>query len=405
VFSAFVALGILLSPQLAPQAGEVPSGLDGQLSKNLEFWINVYSKYESSQGFVHDAKYVDVIYEVLEIRPSWAKSIPRIRASKVKWRNTLLAVHKKQDDPSSFTAEEKKVYDLFAKIEEPNKFLNAAHRKRMRFQLGQRDRFLEGIYESGRYLPRMELIFKEHGLPLELTRLPFVESSFNVKARSKVGASGIWQFMPSTGRLFMNIDDVVDERNDPILATEAAAKLFKLNYDSLGNWPLAVTAYNHGRIGMMRAIRKVGSEDLDEVVRGYRSRTFGFASSNFFASFLAAVEVERNAEKYFGTEVKRAEPIRILEVVLPDSVRLATLKRFLKLDGAKIKALNPALSPAVLQSHAFIPAGYPLRLPWDGKTDKEHLSNRFFASYSKIPGMYKRKVKRVITSEAQASAR
>jgi membrane-bound lytic murein transglycosylase D len=110
--------------------------------------------------------------------------------------------------------------------------LNAAHRKRLRFQLGQKDRFLDGLYQSGRFLSFMEDIFKKEGMPLELTRLPFVESSFNIRARSKVGASGIWQFMRSTARLFIKLSPAIDERNDPLRATEAAARLLRYNFES-----------------------------------------------------------------------------------------------------------------------------------------------------------------------------
>ena len=88
--------------------------------------------------------------------------------------------------------------------------------------------------------------------------------------------------MRSTGRLFLKINDAVDERNDPIRATEAAAKLLKGNYESLRTWPLAVTAYNHGRKGMMRAVRKVGSEELEDVVDDYRSALFRLREQQFF---------------------------------------------------------------------------------------------------------------------------
>ena len=86
-------------------------------------------------------------------------------------------------------------WKLFDGVDEKNKFTEAARRGRLRYQAGQRDQFTRGIMQSGRYLRQMEEIFKEEGLPIELTRLPFVESSFNLSAKSKVGASGIWQFM------------------------------------------------------------------------------------------------------------------------------------------------------------------------------------------------------------------
>ena len=89
-------------------------------------------------------------------------------------------------------------------------------------------------------------MLKRHGVPEEIAALPHVESSFNPEAYSKVGAAGLWQFMPSTAKRFMRVDGIVDERLDPYSATEAAANLMLYNYRLLGSWPLTVTAYNHG---------------------------------------------------------------------------------------------------------------------------------------------------------------
>ena len=83
----------------------------------------------------------------------------------------------------------------------------------------------------------MEQIFEDHNIPKNLTRIAFVESMFNEKAISKVGASGVWQFMPSTAKDFIIVDKYIDERNSPIKATEAAAKLLKANFKLLGSWP------------------------------------------------------------------------------------------------------------------------------------------------------------------------
>ena len=198
------------------------------------------------------------MYEVLD-RPHESS---RVLAARQYWEKVLLSVHRKQDHPESLNSDEMRVYKLYADVHEPNKFLDAAHRKRLRFQLGQKDRFIEGLKASGRYLTLMESVFRNADLPIELSRLPFVESSFNVRAHSKVGASGVWQFMRSTGKLFLRIDDAVDERNDPIRAAEAATRLLRGNYDSLQNWSLAVTAYNHGRKGMMRGGAQSGLRSL-----------------------------------------------------------------------------------------------------------------------------------------------
>ena len=369
---------------------------DATLRRNVDFWIRIYTQYTTSQGLIHDAKYVDLTYEVLDFSNSTSSSKNhRIRERKNAYKKILMSLHHKggktgEIDQSKLNDEEKRVYALFAPVNEPDKFLNAAHRKRLRFQLGQKDRFLSGLIQSGRYLPAMEEIFKREGIPAELTRLPFVESSFNTLARSKVGASGIWQFMRSTGKTFLKVNDTVDDRNDPIRATEAAAKLLKVNYDSLKNWPLAVTAYNHGRMGMMRAVRRVGSESIEDIVGGYRSRTFGFASSNFFVELLASIEVEKNAEKYFG-KVDRAPAMVAMEAELPDAVNLKELVRFMKLDMGALRELNPGLASQVFTGSRLVPAGYLLRLPLDRTLEKDGAIRVFLAGFSQIPEMYKRK--------------
>ncbi|MEK6579699.1 MAG: transglycosylase SLT domain-containing protein, partial [Bdellovibrionota bacterium] len=170
--------------------------VDPRLKKNVDFWIKIYTEYDSKQGVMHDAKYIDHIYENLTFETTSQPSSQRyMKKLKNRWKDILMAVHRKQRTPEKMTDEEKRVFEMFADVKETDKFLKAAHHKRLRFQLGQKDRFREGLYYSGYYIPIMEEIFKREGLPLELTRLPFVESSFNIKARSKVGASGIWQFM------------------------------------------------------------------------------------------------------------------------------------------------------------------------------------------------------------------
>lgn len=360
-----------------------------RLKKNVDFWVKIYSYYGTNQGLIHDAKYVDIVYEIINMNDSELRRGDRhIQKLKKKWHDLLLTLHHKQNHPESMNDEEKRVFLMFQNIHEPNKFLNAANHKRLRFQQGLKEHFLEGLKSSGRYLPLMEEVFKQEGLPVELTRLPFVESSFNVRARSKVGASGIWQFMRSTGKLFLKINDAVDERNDPVRATGAAAKLLRGNYESLRTWPLAVTAYNHGRKGMMRAVQKVGSDDLEDVVEDYRSRSFGFASSNFFTELLACIEVEKNADKYFG-HVERDTPLKFYEVEIPNYIDLRELESFLKLDIASVKELNGGFLESVYKGNRLVPAGYRLRLPLpDGQTP-EVASKVFLAGYQEIPAMYK----------------
>ncbi|MGK5090192.1 lytic transglycosylase domain-containing protein [Bdellovibrionota bacterium FG-2] len=403
VFAVFsVVIGLTLSTAVFSEEPkqESPFRVDERLQKNVQFWVRIYSQYSTYQGVIHDSKYIDRIYEVIDLR-SEAKEAPkkrrkRFKESQRKWTQILLSIHKKQKAkekfPTNLTNEERRVFEMFADIDEPDKFVNATQRKRIRMQLGQKDRFMEGLKFSGRYLPQMEQVFKAAGLPVELTRLPFVESSFNVDARSKVGASGIWQFMRSTGRLFLKINSAVDERNDPIRATEAAARLLQMNYEHLKNWPLAVTAYNHGLMGMERAVKKVGSEDLEDLVEDYRSRRFGFASTNFFTEFLAALEVEKNADRYFGP-VERYSPIPAYEVKIPRALDVRVLVQFLRLDLKALDGLNPGVKDAVFTGRMLLPAGYLLRIPLPAgeapPATPESAARVFLAGYEQIPDIYK----------------
>ena len=156
-------------------------------------------------------------------------------------------------------------------------------------------------------------------------------------------------------------------RLDPYRATEAAAQLLDYNYRLLGNWPLALTAYNHGAEGMRRARDSMGTSDIAIIARNYRSPSFGFASRNFYVSFLAALEISRNPEKYFGS-LSRQAPLRTMEVEMPSYVPLSALQKTLKIERSHLAALNPALRPTVWEGQRLVPKGYKLRLPADTGT-------------------------------------
>jgi membrane-bound lytic murein transglycosylase D len=234
--------------------------------------------------------------------------------------------------------------------------------ERIRFQQGLSDRFREGLQRSGRWRDFIEAEFAALGVPLELAALPHVESSYNPDARSHVGASGIWQFTRSTGRRFMRVDHVVDERNDPFAATRGAGRLLAYNYSITGNWPMAITAYNHGLAGVLRAMQRHGDNAYVDILRNYNGRTFGFASRNFYVAFLAAKEVDQNAERYFPGVV-RESPTAYAELKLPDYVAADDLASALGVSTRHIAKHNPALQPTVWQGSKHLPRGYALRLP------------------------------------------
>ena len=235
---------------------------------------------------------------------------------------------------------------------------------RIRSQRGAKEHFAEGLKISGRYMTQMQKIFREEGLPLELAYLPLVESSFNIRARSGVGAVGMWQFMPETGKKFMRIDTTVDERRDPMTSTRAAARLLKENYRILGNWPLAVTAYNHGTEGIFRGIKAVESDSLVDLIQRYQSPTFGFASKNFYAEFLAVVDIATHRDVYFPY-LRPHRPVALREVEVKRQAALHAVLKPAAISQSEFFEWNPALEPKV----QFLPAGYRVKLPADKVDD------------------------------------
>src|SRR5690606_29439780 len=119
----------------------------------------------------------------------------------------------------------------------------------------------------------------------------------------------VYQIMPATGKQYLKLHSGVDERNDPIKASRAAAKLFQLNYKLLGKWPLAVTAYNHGVGGVRKAVSRTGSDKIEDLIDNYTSKTFRFASKNFFASYLAVMATIQNKRTVFP-EIRHDEPLQ-----------------------------------------------------------------------------------------------
>ena len=347
------------------------------LQPQVEFWTDIFATYSEYQVVIHDAVYLDKVYAVLDFRPllethSKAKvrqlKSKRTRQELRKIRAALRKLHTHGAKGRTLSARERKIRALFRDVKERHKFRKAAAKKRLRAQSGIRERFRRSLRLSGRYLPRMEKIFRQKGLPVVLTRLPLIESSFNIEAYSKAGAAGVWQFMPATGRLFLTINHEVDERLDPIIATRAAADLLKANYDKLRTWPLAVTAYNHGRAGMARAVRKVGTRDIATIIRRYKSRTFGFASRNFYAELLAAIEVEKNSEKYFGP-ITRDPLLRYDEVEVKHFVSLENLAWAADTSTERLVALNPSFRSLIRNGELHVPRRHRLRIPAGTRKD------------------------------------
>jgi peptidoglycan lytic transglycosylase D len=377
------ALWVLLP--LAALAAPVDFPKPPALVPQVEFWKKVFAKYSENQVVIHDALYLDKIYTVIDLRPLAARGASegeirrerhrREKAETIAIDRALARLARGGYSVDQLDGRERKIWELFRDVDGKRKF--AAARERVRTQQGLRERFERGLEISGRYLPRMEEIFRREGLPTELTRLPFVESSFNIRAYSKAGAAGIWQFIPSSARIYLQLNEIEDSRRDPIYATIGAAQHLRDDYEALGSWPLAITAYNHGRAGVARAVKKLGTRDLMTIIEKYDGRAFGFASRNFYAEFLAALEVERHHQKYFGN-VDFEPKLEYQEARLHDYMKFATVAKLAQCNVETLRELNPGFTQEVVEGKLYVPRDYTVRIP-AGRL------SRFRTAYTALP--------------------
>lgn len=311
------------------------------LEKRVDFWIKIYSHYTTTQGVFHMVNDPSVVLGEIDLTDIY--------------KNSVLSDYEKRK-MIEVEVKRKKAFYL-------QKY-NIKQASQVRLQMGLRDRMRKAFYLSGKYLTQMEDIFKKEKLPIELTRLVFVESSFNVFAQSKVGASGLWQIMPSVARPKGYIKSNYDKRNHPIYATRLAASILKQNYQSLKSWPLAVTAYNHGLSGVKRMMRKSESVSIEDMIASKKvTSSWGFASKNFYACFLAVLEVERSAPELFGDNLIKASSLSFKEYNLPSQMTKAEILKWYDGSPTRFKQMNPHLNWAVLQKKKIVPAGVPLLIP------------------------------------------
>lgn len=350
---------IIFSPRLDAETFPQPA----ELQPDVDFWLAVFTDYGTDEGVLHDNRHLGVVYDRLNMPASLSR---RERQRQVSARRNQLQATLRTlagGKRTGLSAEEARVLALWP--DDVSAATLTAAVSNIRYQQGLKDRFAEGLRRSGRWREHINREFTALGVPIEIAALPHVESSYNPDARSHVGASGIWQFTRSTGRRFMRVDHVVDERNDPFVATRAAGQLLAYNYSLTGNWPMAITAYNHGLAGARRAMRQHGDTAYVDILRNYKGRTFGFASRNFYVAFLAAMEVDQNVEKYFpGLEFE--SPTEYSTVVLPGYVSVDGLSDALNINSRTLAVHNPALQATVWQGSKYVPKGYELRLPASG---------------------------------------
>ncbi|MGH7916806.1 MAG: lytic transglycosylase domain-containing protein [Candidatus Binataceae bacterium] len=309
--SALTLLLMAIAPRRVCAGNSVPFPCPVAIEPNVQFWVNVFANYTARDFVVHDRDQVSRVYEVMHLPgdglPSRAEADAVNSYLKTKYATML---NRLAGGASPADEEEQRVASLF-KGQPLSAYKLAADN--LRVQQGMREQFKQGLLRSRYYRSDMEHIFSSFGLPPELVTLAEVESGFYSRARSNAGAVGIWQFTRGTGHQYMRITRYHDDRLNPITETRAAAELLRANYDELGSWPLAITAYDYGTAGMARAASLYDS-DYSRILRDYDGPHFGFAAKNYYAEFLAALRVHQHEDKYFPD-------LKYLEAPPPPPVR------------------------------------------------------------------------------------
>ncbi|GBU09485.1 hypothetical protein AwWohl_06230 [Gammaproteobacteria bacterium] len=344
----------------------------------VDFWKDIYSKWDLDTVLIHDNRYLSVVYEVVKLPQGATEGYTK--ESREFAKQQLEAVQLKLIRLEQKLADNERLNDADKSIILRLKNAGGAQAlidmsSRVRSQRGMSSRYKAGLERSYTYLPSFKAAFKDAGLPEDLAYLPHVESSFVNHAYSSVGASGMWQFMPKTARAYLPMSKSVDGRLDPVFAAKGAARYLGEAQARLGSWPLAITSYNHGVGGMARAKKEYGA-NIDTIIKNYDGARFGFASRNFYTEFLAARDIAKNPEQYFSKY--KQEPVLNLDLIyLESAVKAHDIAAYFNIDISLLMQINRSWLPAALTGKTLLPEGLNVWLP-KGTLNKNISKTRTF---------------------------
>jgi membrane-bound lytic murein transglycosylase D len=313
----------------------------------------------------------EVIYDVLDFRDLARTArnqvvyeiVSRQRIQKlVNAYRAAFAKLARNPHPKKPTREEQNIMLAMKKLNHKHSLRELS--RNLRAQTGQRDNIVKGLLAADTFLPKMEMIFSNMGLPPELTRLSLVESSFNLKAISRVGATGVWQFMPKSGKEYLVINEGahIDERLSPLKSTVAAAKLLKRSQKLLGSWALTITSYNHGYSGIRNIPAAAKTSDrIGRLFTGCskpRGRKLGWASRNYYQEFLAVLYAESYRHIFYGELPQAASP----SIVFYQIKNRTTAAKLVLEHGVSMYEFR-LFNPDVMNLRTPLPKGFWVALP------------------------------------------
>lgn len=337
----FFFLIFLLIPTLSARGDSSSFSIPRGLEDEVRFWKAVFGAYGGDQVIIHDEKFLNVIYEVVDF-------------SSLGKRKDLSHEAKREIRRAQIGRRVKKIADQVDR--------EAANR--IRVQIGQKEKLKEAIERSSPTMGDIQGVFESRGLPKELTALVFIESMFNPKALSEAGALGLWQFMPDTGREYVSMNAFWDNRGDPLHSTIGAAEFLADLYKKMGDWGIAINAYHSGPGRLLRAKEILKTGDIAEIIHHYDDPAYGFYSRNYFPEFLAVVDLYKNRNGYFGPDEGAGPAMPQYDIVKTgDFVNLPEIMVRFAIEESSLKRLNPSLTEAVLEGELPLPPYYPLKVP------------------------------------------
>ncbi|MCF8058074.1 MAG: transglycosylase SLT domain-containing protein [Bacteriovoracaceae bacterium] len=331
------------------------------LKSRVLFWFMVYTQHDSTHSVLHDIENLGIIYDVInfkELTESGLNKNTRYSLQNKAMREIVKnykAAFKKLESKDCFGEKCKIILDT---LEEQKISIPKSSSKRrlffrklsnnLRTQTGQKDHILQGLKNLEGYTETVEILFKSFDLPHELLAISFLESSFNIHARSKVGATGPWQFMNVIGKHFFTMNKFSDQRKSAVLSTAGALHLLAQNRKIMKSWDLAVNAYNSGTGLLRRGVKTLKAKgfsdvSVDNLIEHFKHPNWGFAAKNFYSEFLALVYTLAYKKEVYGSHFNDKDGIINIYIT---KCKIPVLKLLPSLSSSKknLMALNNHLN-------------------------------------------------------------